>query len=36
MNRLAAANAHFAGDKALVSKETITIDGQTYPEIIDY
>ena len=34
MNRLAAVNKQFAA--ALVSKETITVDGKTYPEIIDH
>lgn len=36
MNRLAAVNNHFSGDKATISQEKITIDGKEYPEIIDY
>ena len=36
MNRLASINKQFSSEKSLISKETITIDGQSYPEIIDY
>ena len=37
MNRLAAINGQFSQEnKTLISKETISVDGKTYPEIIDY
>ena len=36
MNRVSAMNKQFSNEKSLISKETITIEGQTYPEIIDY
>lgn len=36
MNRLAAVNQQFAGDKAKISQENINVDGKEYSEIIDY
>ena len=36
MNRLAAVNQQFSGDKAKISPEKINVDGTEYPEIIDY
>ena len=36
MNRLGAVNNHFQGANTKVSAETITIDGKSYPEIIDH
>jgi hypothetical protein len=35
MNRLEQINGQFASGKQFVSTETITIDGKTYPQIID-
>lgn len=36
MNRLAAVNQHFSNEKGYRSKETLTVDGKTYLEVIDY
>ena len=37
MNRLGAVNNHFgSGKKPQVSAETISVDGKTYPEIVDH
>lgn len=36
MNRLAAVNKQFSPSKPLRTEETITVDGKSYPEIIDH